>query len=87
MMIFAPYLRPWVTMVKSKGVVSRVLTDAMRVLTHGGNNQVIHEQSVNDTHQYLNDIGSAIAPEIKHGDILFLQAGKRMVQNAQVIHY
>ena len=69
MMFVGLYLRPWVKRMEQIGATPRVLADDMLITVHGPNHVEIFKQAMDETHQFLKDIGSAIAPE-KH---IFLQ--------------
>ena len=61
--MMALYLRPWILKMKENGVVARTLADDMLIITEGADHINMMERAIANTHEYLNTIGSTIAPD------------------------
>ena len=63
MMVVATYLRPWCEKMSECNAQGRTLADDMLIITTGENHLQDFERALNQTHVFLEAIGSQIAPE------------------------
>ena len=63
MMVVSLYLRPWIEKMCACNAKARTLADDMLIITEGDNHVADFERALNQTHVYLEKIGSLIAPE------------------------